>query len=612
MNFQTIFLFLISYLKFSFNTHHIYLNEDHKKHISNYFHFRLVCRCLERLNRLSEGNLTIYNQFTIENYGECWSRKYGYDSLDTFKTSDLCIGEEFDKCDSNMPECCGTNLASFLYQVHNRTKLLDEHCYIMKRIVCPSSVIIHNSSTPIHLVGNSTVFISATTDSPQHTASKVLQNSTVLLNTVTQKAFTSSSLQNHTNATITSQYSTSQMGQNPTISISDAISISQTYMPSLMRQSNSTKPNSQSTSKNYSSGTDSMLSQLQTLNTSGKLYTSGSQLPNVTQAPTLFFVGSLKLYTKAKTKLPKVESTYHYSKNSNSLASAKSSSTTVLQTTISAERLTSSLIEYSVSAETTLQTSRLNYALSSINTSPIKATSTSTASTFSQQTASTLSQSLLSSLNLTQNKQTSTAKSPQPVGSSTLSKQSTSSSYGNYSSIEREISSTAMSMNVTIVGSSRLALNKSSCEPVLNKSCQLNSTYSTTSFNIKPTSVNVYLSLLTEDTTVHLTNSGSIKRTHEASTSIRKENSTSHFKSASLKGHLSSKLKGTTSTIVQTKSNKIEASSETMLSRSTKTTPNTLNSKNVHTPKGNSAESQPTTIMITLVLPGIMIINIVY
>ena len=564
--------------------------------------------------------MTIYNQFTIENYGECWSRKYGYDSLDTFKTSDLCIGEEFDKCDSNMPECCGTNLASFLYQVHNRTKLLDEHCYIMKRIVCPSSVIMQNSSTPIHFVRNSTVFVSATTDSPQHTASKVLQNSTVLLNTVTQKAFTSSSLQNHTNATITSQYSTSQMGQNPTISISDAISISQTYMPSLMRQSNSTKPNSQSTSKNYSSGTDSMLSQLQTLNTSGKLYTSGSQLPNVTQAPTQFFVGSLKFYTKAKTKLPKVESTYHYSKNSNSLTSAKSSSTTVLQTTTSAERLTSSLTEYSVSAETTLQTTRLNYALSSINTSPIKATSTptastfsqQTASTFSQQTASTLSQSLLSSLNLTQSKQTSTAKSPQPVGSSTLSKQSTSSSYGNYSSIEREISSTAMSMNVTIVGSSRLSLNKSSCESVLNKSCQLNSTYSTTSFNIKPTSVNVYLSLLTEDTTVHLTNSGSIKRTHEASTSIRKENSTSHFKSASLKDHLSSKFKGTTSTIVQTKSNKIEASSETMLSRSTKTTPNTLNSKNVHTPKGNSAESQPTTIMITLVLPGIMIINIVY
>ena len=575
---------------------------------------------MERLNRLSEGNLTIYNQFTIENYGECWSRKYGYDSLDTFKTSDLCIGEEFNKCDSNMPECCGTNLASFLYQVHNRTKLLDEHCYIMKRIVCPSSVIMQNSSTPIHFVRNSTVFVSATTDSPQHTASKVLQNSTILLNTVTQKAFTSSSLQNHTNATITSQYSTSQMGQNPTISISDAISISQTYMPSLMRQSNSTKPNSQSTSKNYSSRTHSMLSQLQTLNTSGKLYTPGSQLPNVTQAPTQFFVGSLKLYTKAKTKLPKVESTYHYSKNSNSLASAKSSSTTVLQTTTSAERLTSSLIEYSVSAETTLRTTRLNFALSSINTSPIKATSTSTASTFSQQTASTfsqqtastLSQSLLSSLNLTQSKQTSTAKSPQPVGSSTLSKQSTSSSYGNYSSIEREISSTSMSMNVTIVGSSRLALNKSSCESVLNKSCQLNSTYSTTSFNIKPTSVNVYLSLLTEDTTVHLTNSGSIKRTHEASTSIRKENSTSHFKSASLKGHLSSKLKGTTSTIVQTKSNKIEASSETMLSRSTKTTPNILNSKNVHTPKGNSAESQPTTIMITLVLPGIMIINIVY
>ena len=566
---------------------------------------------MERLNRLSEGNLTIYNQFTIENYGECWSRKYGYDSLNTFKTSDLCIGEKFDKCDSSMPECCGTNLASFLYQVHNRTKLLDEHCYIMKRIVCPSSVIIQNSSTPIHFVRNSTVFVSATTDSPQHTASKVLQNSTVLLNTVTQKAFTSSSLQNHTNATITSQYSTSQMGQNPTISISDTISISQTYMPSLIRQPNNTKPNSQSTSKNYSSGTDSMLSQLQTLNT-GKLYTSGSQLPNVTQAPTQFLVGSLKLDTKAKTKLPKVESTYHYSKNSNSLASAKSPSTTVLQTTISAERLTSFLIEYSVSAETTLQTTRLNFTLSSINTSPIKATSTSTASTFSQQTASTLSQSLLSSLNLTQSKQTSTAKSPQPVGSSTLSKQSTSSSYGNYSSIESEISSTAMSMNVTIVGSSSLSLNKSSCESVLNKSCQLNSTYSTTSFNIKPTSVNVYLSLPTEDTTVHLTNSGSIKRTHEASTSIRKENSTSHFTSASLKGHLSSKFKGTTSTIVQTKSNKIEASSETMLSRNTKTTPGILNSKNVNTPKGNSAEPQLTTTIITLVLPCIMIINIVY
>lgn len=516
-----------------------------------------------------------------------------------------------------MPECSGKKYASFLYQVHNRTKLLDEHCYIIKRIVCPSSVVMQNSSTAIHLVGNSTVFVSATIGSPEHTAtSHVLLNSTVLPNTASQKALTSSSLQNYTNATTTSQHIASQMGQNLTISIHDTIIISQTDMPSLTRQSINTKTNSQSTSRKYSNGTDSMLSQLQTLNT-GKLYTSGSKLPNVTLAPTQFLVGSSKLDTKTKTMLPKVESINRYFKNSSSLSSVRFSKTVPL--TISAEQLTSSLKEYSVSAETTVETTRLNFALSSINTSPVKETSTITKPTLQQQTASTLAQGTLSSFNSTHSKQTLTTESSYSEGSNTPSKQFMSSSYENHTSIEREISSTAMSIRVTIVEPSRLPLNKTSCESVLNQSSQLNSAYSTTIFNTKPSSVNAYLSLPTEETTIQITNSESIKATYEASRenetgsiSIWKESSTSYFKSLSLKGHLSSKLKGTTSTIVQPISSQIQASSETILSRGTKTTPGILNSKNVNIPKGNSAESKPTTHIKTLVLQFIIIINIVY
>lgn len=575
-----------------------------------YFYFRLVCRCLERLSRLSEGNLSIYNQFTIQNYGECWSSKYGYDSLHTFKKSNDCVGAGFLDChDHSMMECTGTKRASFLYQVNNRTKLMDEHCHIVRRIVCPSSLTMQNSSSHIPLVGNLTVFTHPITDGLQHTASKVLQNSTAP-NTVSEKL-----LQNHTTASL--QNTTPQFIQNLTFPIHDTIS--QIQMTSLTKQSNIKTTSQvtkfkQSTSRKHSNGTDSMLSQLQTLNT-GKLYISGSKLQNVTLAPTQFFVGSSILYTNAKS--PEVEYSNYYYRNTSSLASEKSSETVLL--TITNAELISSVTAYSVSPETTVQTTRLNVTLFSINTSPIKATLTltsqsttlhqntsnlqpdksnqspltlisqQTASTFLQRTVSTSEQSMVLLFNSTQRNKISTSNSSHCGECKTSSRQS----FGNHSSIEPEVSSTAMPTNVqTTVNLSRFSLNKTSCESVLNQSCtsHISSVHSTTSFIIRSASANVHPSLSTEETTstIHITKS---RESEPSSPLLWKESSKSYFTSSSLKGHLSSSR-------IETKSTLIKANSETTLSRSTNIIPSN--------PEGNSAPSKPTMFLISIVLQFII------
>ena len=590
------------------NMYSIYLKKTIYKRCK-YFYFRLVCRCLKKLSRLSEGNLSIYNQFTIQNYGECWSSKYGYNSLHSFKKSNDCVGAGFLDChEHSMMECTGTKRASFLYQVNDRTKLMDEHCHIVRRIVCPSSVTIQNSSSHIPLVGNLTVFTHPITDGLQHTASKVLQNSTAP-NTVSEKL-----LQNHTTASL--QNTTPQFIQNLTFSIHGTIS--QIQMTSLMKQSNIKTTSQitkfkQSTSRKHSKGTASMLSQLQALNT-GKLYTSGSKLQNVTLAPTQFFVGSSTLYTNAKS--PEVEYSNYYYRNTSSLTSEKSSETVLL--TITNTDLISSVTVYSVSPETTVQMTRLNVTLFSINTSPIKATLTltsrstlhqntfnlqpdksnqipltlishQTASNFLQRTVSTSEQSMVLLFNLTQRNKISTSNSSHCGECKTSSSQS----FGDHSSIEPEVSSTAMSTNVqTTVNLSRFSLNKTSCESVLNQSCtsHISSVHSTTWLIMRSASANLHPSLSTDETTstIHITKS---RESEPSSPLLWKESSKSNFTSSSLKGHLSSSR-------IETKSTPIKASSETKLSRSTNIIPN--NSKR------NSAPSKPTMFLISIVLQFII------
>jgi hypothetical protein len=140
-----------------------------------------------------------------------------------------------------------------------------------------------------------------------------------------------------------------------------------------------------------------MLSQLQTLNT-GELYTSGSKLQNVTLAPTQFFITGSIHHTTAANELSNVETTRSYSNHSISLTLARSSETTV-STPSNAEQIanksyyiskdTSSMSRLSANRETTLQTSKLSFTISSINTSPIKEISIRASQSIFQQNLST-------------------------------------------------------------------------------------------------------------------------------------------------------------------------------------------------------------------------------
>ena len=295
-----------------------------------------------------------------------------------------------------MSECSGTQLSSFLYQIHNRTKLLNEHCEIVKRIVCPSSTItlLQNSSTPF--LGNATVSGNFT-NTQQHPTSQFLRNSTVLINTTNTWQYTSSqvlrnltSLINTTNIwqnTISQVLDTSAVLKNATnTSLNTYSQMPSSTIWSIDSQTTRLKTSSlyttfnESTSKTFSNQTDSMLSQLQTLNT-GELYTSGSKLQNVTLAPTQIFITGSIHHTTTANELSNVETTRSYSNHSISLTLARSSETTV-STLSNAEQIanksyyiskdTSSMSRLSANRETTLQTSKLSFAISSINTSPIK------------------------------------------------------------------------------------------------------------------------------------------------------------------------------------------------------------------------------------------------
>ncbi|CAB4014493.1 Hypothetical predicted protein [Paramuricea clavata] len=386
---------------------------------TDWFHWEeyllgLACRCLERLNRLSDGNLSIYNQFTIENYGECWSTRHGHDSPYILTRSNNCIGAGYLDCQQNSTsECSGTQLSSFLYQIHNRTKLLDEHCEIVKRIVCPSSTItlLQNSSTPF--LGNATVFGNFT-NTRQYPTSQFLRNSTVLINTTNTWQYMSSqflrnstALINTTNIwqnTISQALDTSAVLKNATnTSLNTYSQMPSSTIWSIDSQTTRLKTSSlyttfnESTSKTFSNQTDSMLSQLQTLNT-GELHTSGSKLQNVTLAPTQIFITGSMRYTTSATELSNVESTRPYSNHSISLTLARSSETTV-STPSNAEQIAnksyyiskdaSSMTRLSVNRETTLQTSKLSFTISSINTSPIKETSIRASQSIFQQNLST-------------------------------------------------------------------------------------------------------------------------------------------------------------------------------------------------------------------------------
>jgi hypothetical protein len=139
-------------------------------------------------------------------------------------------------------------------------------------------------------------------------SSQVLRNLTSLINTtniwqntISQALDTSAVLKNATN---TSLKTYSQMPSSTTWSID-----SQTTR---LKTSSLYTTFNESTSKTFSNQTDSMLSQLQTLNT-GELYTSGSKLQNVTLAPTQFFITGSIHHTTAANELSNVETTRSYS-----------------------------------------------------------------------------------------------------------------------------------------------------------------------------------------------------------------------------------------------------------------------------------------------------------
>ena len=326
------------------------------------FHFRLVCRCLEKLNKLSDGDLSIYNQFTLENYGECWSSRTGYDSLHSFTRANSCVGAGFLDCNtSTMSECTGSNLASFLYQVNNRTKLLGEHCEIVKKIVCLSSTIPLNSSTTF--LGKTTVFQSFETSRMDSTVSPSWQ--TVLRNTTkTQKLTSSQNLKSTAVLNNTSEIILSEHYGKPSSTIeamATEILALKTSSPDVLKESAGQKLSYQ---------TYSLLSQMQTLNT-GKLYTSGSKILNMTLAPTQFFITSS---LRSIGNVSSVESTSSFSETSERSSRTNS---VMLSSNVqgTSNKDTSSATGHTTSRETTIQTSKLNFALSSINTNPIEATS---------------------------------------------------------------------------------------------------------------------------------------------------------------------------------------------------------------------------------------------
>ncbi len=276
-------------------------------------------------------------------------------------------------------------------------------------------MILQNSSTLS--VGNATAFRSST-NVHQHTTSQVLRNSTMLINATKARRYTTSPvLRNSTvliNTTDTWQYKSSQdlknltglintanMQQHTVSQGNSAVLMNSTNIPhhTYSMDSQSTRLNTssldttiqESTSKKFSRQTDSMLSQLQTLNT-GVLYTSGSngsKLQNVTLAPTQFFITSSIRHTIAATDLSTVESIKSFSNHINSPSTTKSFGTTTPTPSntvqlanesyyVSPDR--NSAPGRSANRETTLPTSTLSFALVSINTSPIKATSVPSAS----------------------------------------------------------------------------------------------------------------------------------------------------------------------------------------------------------------------------------------
>lgn len=374
-----------------------------KTNLTNFLYFSLTCRCLERLNRISNGNLSVYNQFTIENYGECWSSRIGHDSLHSLTRSNNCIGAGYLECQQESPdECTGIELSSFLYQIHDRTKLLDEHCHIVKRIVCPSLTIQRNSSLPSQLPSTDhTAFINSTrtqqfttsqlqissfTTTFVNSASSREHNSSLLVFQsseidITSKGHNLTSSEVLQNLTHTLQHTNSQFFLNSTASIYPTFTRlynthSQSFSPSLTVQSTNSQLTFKSVNASFQGSrtvfkqTDSMLSQLQTLNT-GLLYTSGSRFPSIILAPTQFSIISSTPNATTATELSFVESSiaFHSSDNSHE----KSSQTPVVMITPSiAEKITNISYIRRSSTEVESYTSRLNVVVSSINTSPIQ------------------------------------------------------------------------------------------------------------------------------------------------------------------------------------------------------------------------------------------------
>ena len=179
-----------------------------------------MCRCQEKLRKLSNGDLNIYNQFTIENYAECWSSEKSFNA-DSFTRSSDCVGAGYKPCQNNrMAECSGKPGVSFLYQVNRRDKLLEEHCHVEKRIIC-STRRAQNFSTP---------FPNFTT-SPKYTTSQIVSTTSASLSSASSRQPNTASIIASTSQASTVSSTTPTFDQSKTSTRGSTTKIVYAHLP---------------------------------------------------------------------------------------------------------------------------------------------------------------------------------------------------------------------------------------------------------------------------------------------------------------------------------------------------------------------------------------------
>ena len=122
-----------------------------------FFSFRLVCRCIKRLDKLAAGNTRIYKQFSLENYGECWSSRAIHHNPRQLKKSNKCVGEKVLNCNEDIhAECAGIGITSFIYQIKKRAEFIPDHCRRVTRMVCSTSAKLSNILSSASTIETST------------------------------------------------------------------------------------------------------------------------------------------------------------------------------------------------------------------------------------------------------------------------------------------------------------------------------------------------------------------------------------------------------------------------------------------------------------------------